>query len=203
MPEGLARALVVAGKLTSYQAAALSQGKARGLLIGNYFILDKLGAGGMGVVFKARHRRLGRVVALKILPPSLARNPDLFLRFRREVDVAAKLSHPNIVSVLDADDDRGVQFMTMEYIQGKDLDRLVRDHGVLPADQALDCVIQAARGLEAAPNDEALVTLAMRCPSEQRALVAGSRTRAAMDSVAARHPGSRLALGLEQAVRDR
>jgi eukaryotic-like serine/threonine-protein kinase len=148
--QGLARALVVAGKLTSYQAAALVQGKARGLVIGNYFILDKLGAGGMGVVFKARHRRLGRIVALKILPPSLARGKDLLLRFRREVDVAARLSHPNIVSVLDANEDRGVQFMTMEFIQGNDLDRLVRDGGALPVDQALDCVIQAARGLEAA-----------------------------------------------------
>ena len=148
--QGLATALVRAGKLTPYQAGALSQGKARGLLIGNYFILDKLGAGGMGVVFKARHRRLGRVVALKILPPSLARNSGLLSRFRREVDVAARLSHPNIVSVLDADEDRGVQFMTMEYIEGNDLDRLVRDRGALPVDQALDCVIQAARGLAAA-----------------------------------------------------
>ncbi len=146
----LARALVRAGKLTPYQAGALSQGKARGLLIGNYFILDKLGAGGMGVVFKARHRRLGRIVALKILPPTLARDKDLLSRFRREVDVAASLSHPNIVSVLDANEDRGVQFMTMEYIEGKDLDRLVRHGGVLPVNQALDCVIQAARGLEAA-----------------------------------------------------
>ncbi len=147
---GLAGALVRAGKLTPYQARALAQGKSRGLVIGNYFILDKLGEGGMGVVFKARHRRLGRVVALKILPPSLARDRDLLSRFRREVDVAARLSHPNIVSVLDADEDRGVQFMTMDYVQGNDLDRLVRAGGVLPVDLALDCVIQAARGLEAA-----------------------------------------------------
>ena len=146
----LARALVRAGKLTPYQAGALSQGKARGLLIGKYFILDKLGAGGMGVVFKARHRRLGRIVALKILPPTLARDKDLLSRFRREVDVAARLSHPNIVSVHDADEDRGVPFMTMEYIEGNDLDRLVRHGGVLPVSQAIDCVIQAARGLEAA-----------------------------------------------------
>ncbi len=146
----LARALVLAGKLTAYQAGALVQGKARGLVIGNYLILDKLGAGGMGVVFKARHRRLGRIVALKILPPTLARDSDLLSRFRREVDVTAKLSHPNIVSVLDADEDRGVQFMTMEYIKGNDLDHLVRDGGVLPVDLALDCTIQAARGLEAA-----------------------------------------------------
>jgi serine/threonine protein kinase len=146
----LAKALVRAGKLTPYQAGAISQGKSRGLVVGNYFILEKLGAGGMGVVFKARHRRLGRIVALKILPPSLARHPSLLARFRREVEVAARLSHPNVVRVLDADEDRGVQFMTMEYIEGNDLDRLVRVGGALPVDQALDCVIQAARGLEAA-----------------------------------------------------
>jgi serine/threonine protein kinase/WD40 repeat protein len=148
--QGVAQALLAAGKLTRYQAAALAQGKGRGLLIGNYLILEKLRAGGMGVVFKARHRRLGRIVALKILPPSLARDKTLLSRFRREVDVAAKLSHPNIVSILDADEYRGVQFMTMEYIEGTDLDHLVQESGVLPVDLALDCTIQAARGLEAA-----------------------------------------------------
>ena len=147
---GLARALVRAGKLTPYQAGALLQGKERGLVIGNYFVLGKLGAGGMGVVFKARHRRLGRVVALKILPPSFGRDRSLVLRFRREVEVAARLSHPNIVSVLDADEDRGVHFLTMEYIDGQNLDQLVREGGALPLKQALDCVIQAARGLESA-----------------------------------------------------
>jgi eukaryotic-like serine/threonine-protein kinase len=145
-----ARALVKRGKLTPYQAGAVLEGKARSLVIGKYFVLSKLGAGGMGVVFKARHRRLGRVVALKMLPPSFTAEPELVRRFRREVDVAARLSHANIVSVLDADEDRGVHFLTMEYIDGHDLNRLVRDGGVLPLAQALDCVIQAARGLESA-----------------------------------------------------
>ena len=123
----VSRALVRAGKLTAYQAGALAQGKAQGLVIGAYLVLDKLGAGGMGVVFKARHRRHGRVVALKILPPSFGRDRDAVPRFRREVEVAARLDHPNVVAALDADEDRGVHFLTMEYIEGRDLDRLVRD----------------------------------------------------------------------------
>ncbi len=146
----LVRALIRAGKLTAYQAAALAQGKARGLVIGDYLVLDKLGRGGMGVVFKARHRKGDRVVALKILPPSFARNTDAVKRFRREFEVAARLSHPNVVAAIDAAEDRGVQFLTMEYIEGNDLDEMVADLGPLPLKLALDCTIQAARGLEAA-----------------------------------------------------
>jgi serine/threonine protein kinase len=147
---GLARFLQQAGRLTAYQAAAIYQRKSRGLLIGNYLILEKLGAGGMGMVFKARHRKLGRVVALKILPPSFARDRNAVLRFKREVEAAGRLKHPNIVAALDADEDRGVHFLVMEYVEGSDLDRVVRHRGQLPLGQAVDFLIQAARGLEAA-----------------------------------------------------
>ncbi len=147
---GLSRALVSAGKLTPYQAAAIYQKKSRGLLIGNYVILDKLGQGGMGVVFKARHRRLGRVGALKILPPSFARDRQAVMRFRREVEAAGRLKHPNVVAAVDADEDRGVHFLVMDFVQGRDLDHVVRERGPMPVSQALDCLMQAARGLEAA-----------------------------------------------------
>jgi serine/threonine protein kinase len=147
---GLAQRLVNAGKLTAYQSAAVYQGKSRGLLIGNYFILDKLGGGGMGIVFKARHRRAGGAVALKILPPSFARDRTAVLRFRREVEAARRLNHPNLVAAIEADEDRGVHFLVMEYVQGRDLERVVREQGKLMVAQAIDCVIQAARGLEAA-----------------------------------------------------
>ncbi len=147
---GLSRALVKAGKLTPYQAAAVYQKKSRGLLIGKYVILDKLGQGGMGVVFKARHRRLGRVGALKILPPSFARDHQAVMRFRREVEAAGRLKHPNVVAAVDADEDRGVHFLVMEYVEGRDLDHIVRERGPMKSVQAIDCLIQAARGLEAA-----------------------------------------------------
>ena len=104
----------------------------------------------MGVVFKARHRRLGRVGALKILPPSFARDRSAVMRFRREVEAAGRLKHPNLVAAQDADEDRGVHFLVMDYVEGRDLDRVVRDRGPMQVTQAIDCLIQAARGLEAA-----------------------------------------------------
>ncbi len=135
---------------TPYQSAAIYQKKSRGLLIGSYLILDKLGQGGMGVVFKAQHRKTGKVVALKILPPSFARDQQAVLRFKREIEAAGRLKHPNIVAALDADEDRGVHFLVMDYVACSDLDRVVRERGPMPVVQAIDCVIQAARGLEAA-----------------------------------------------------
>ncbi|MGO9465244.1 MAG: serine/threonine protein kinase [Isosphaeraceae bacterium] len=146
----LAGALIRAGRLTAYQAAALAQGKTKGLLIGDYLVLDKLGQGGMGVVFKARHRPTGHVVAMKVLPPSFGRDRAAVQRFRREVEIASRLDHPNLVAALDASEVQGVYFLTMEYISGYDLERLAADGGPLPIDLALHCTIHAARGLAAA-----------------------------------------------------
>jgi serine/threonine protein kinase len=146
----LAAMLVRANRLTDYQAAALVQGKARGLVVGPYLVLNRCGQGGMGVVFKARHRPTGQVVALKILPPSFARDATLVQRFQREVAAAARLDHPNIVRVVDASQDRGVHFLAMDFIEGRDLRSIVNSGGPLRIDQAIDCTIQAARGLEAA-----------------------------------------------------
>jgi len=147
---GLSRALVKAGYLTPYQAAAVYQNKSRGLLIGNYLILDKIGQGGMGVVFKARHRKLGRLGALKILPPSFTRDRGAVTRFRREFEAAARLKHVNLVAAFEADEDRGVHFLVMDYVVGINLDRFVGEQGPLPVPQAVDYLIQSARGLEAA-----------------------------------------------------
>src|SRR5262249_42408472 len=128
---GLSRVLVKAGKLTPYQAAAVYQKKSRGLLIGDYLILDKVGQGGMGKVFKARHRKLGRLGALKILPPSFARDRDAVMRFRREFEAAGRLKHINLVAAFEANEDRGVHFLVMEYVEGMNLDRVVSEQGPL------------------------------------------------------------------------
>ena len=146
----LARSLVRAGYLTPYQASAVAQGKGMGLVIGSYLVLDKRGQGGMGVVFKARHRESGKLIALKILLPSFGRDGEAVQRFRREFELAASLNHPNVVAALEATEDRGVQFLTMEYVEGHDLEDMVREVGPLPIKTSLHCAIQAARGLAAA-----------------------------------------------------
>jgi serine/threonine protein kinase len=116
--------------------------------LGNYVILRRIGQGGMGQVYKARHERMKRVVALKVLPKEVAGSPDAIRRFQREVEVAAKLSHPNIVTAYDADEVGGMHFFVMEYVEGSDLGRLVREQGPFPVREVVDDVIQAARGLE-------------------------------------------------------
>ena len=146
--EALAREMFKRGKLTKFQAQAIFQGKTRGLVVGNYVMLDKLGQGGMGQVYKARHKRMDRVVAIKMLPSTPNRSPEAVQRFHREVKAAAKLSHPNIVTAHDADEANGVNFLVMEYVDGQDLAATVKDHGPLPVAQAVDCAVQAARGLE-------------------------------------------------------
>jgi len=156
LPEGrrpsdtrqLLQEMVRRNKLTKFQAQAIYQKKARGLVMGNYVILDKLGEGGMGQVFKARHRRMERVVALKLLPPTATRSKDAVERFQREVRAAAQLSHPNIVRAYDADEAGGVHFLVMEYVKGEDLASLGAKKEAIPVDRAVDYVMQAAKGLE-------------------------------------------------------
>jgi formylglycine-generating enzyme required for sulfatase activity/serine/threonine protein kinase len=146
--EGLARELVQAKRLTRYQAAAVAQGKAKSLVFDEYVILDKLGQGGMGVVLKAEHRRMKRQVAIKIIAPAAVKSPDAVRRFYREVEAAARLSHPNIVAAHDAREYHGSHCLVMEYIEGRDLAAIVKQHGPLPVRQAVECILQAARGLE-------------------------------------------------------
>ncbi len=144
----LAKALVRMRWLTVYQAKKLIAGKADDLVIGPYVILDKLGEGGMGYVFKATQLSLGRVVALKVVRSALLQNETALKRFRREVKAASDLTHPNIVRVFDADQIGDQHFLAMEYIQGCDLTQFVKDRGPLPLDMACSYIRQAALGLQ-------------------------------------------------------
>ena len=146
--EDLAKVLVKYRRLTKFQAQAVYQGKTKGLVLGNYLVLDKIGQGGMGYVYKAQHRRMKRVVALKVLPSAVAKDPQAIQRFQREVEAAAKLSHPNIVTAHDADQSGETYFLVMEYVEGGDLAALVRERGTLTVGKALDYTLQAAKGLE-------------------------------------------------------
>jgi len=146
--EEIASALVRQGKLTEYQARAICNGQTKHLTLGDYKILEKIGEGGMAQVFKARHRRLERLAAIKILPDSALNTPGAVDRFHQEVKTAARLTHPNIVITFDASEQDGVHYLVMEYVEGKDLATVLNDRGPLSVPQALDAVTQAARGLE-------------------------------------------------------
>src|SRR5262249_46466637 len=126
----------------------LFRDRGQDLVIGQYVLLERLGEGGMGKVFKARHRNLKRVVALKIIRKERLAKPDVVRRFRREVEAAAKVKHPNVVLAFDADQIGPVCFIAMEYVEGIDLSRWLKTRGPLPLDQACDYMRQAALGLQ-------------------------------------------------------
>lgn len=146
--EELARELVREKKLTKFQAEELWRGKGKSLVLGNYVLLDKIGAGGMGQVFKAEHRRMHRMVAIKLLPTAMTKDKAAIARFEREVTAAAKLRHTNIIAADDADQANGVHFLVMELVDGSDLSALVKKNGPFPVAQAVNYILQAAKGLE-------------------------------------------------------
>lgn len=144
--QDLARVLVQNGKLTKFQAGVVVDGMGKSLLFGEHVVLDQIGAGGMGRVYKAKHRRMDRIVALKVISPTAMKDADAVKRFEREVRAAAKLVHPNIVHAYDASQQDGVHYLVMEYVDGPDLLSLVKKLGTLTVKQAVDFIAQAARG---------------------------------------------------------
>lgn len=151
--EELVRELLRQKKLTKFQAEELWRGNGKSLVLGNYILLEKIGQGGMGAVYKAEHRRMKRRVAIKMLPPAMLKDADAVARFQREVEAAARLNHPNIVTAHDADEANGAHFLVMECVDGKDLSALVKQNGPLPLAQALNYILQAAKGLEFAHSE--------------------------------------------------
>ena len=114
----------------------------------DYVLLGLIGTGGGAKVYRARHKRMDRIVAVKMLPPSAMRDADVVERFHREAKTAGKLIHPNIVTAFDAGDHQGIHYLVMEYVDGRPLTEIVEEQGPLPVDVALDYILQAARGLQ-------------------------------------------------------
>ncbi|CAN5567173.1 hypothetical protein BH09PLA1_BH09PLA1_04410 [soil metagenome] len=127
-----------------------------GATLGGYHISQKIGAGGMGAVYLARQISLDRNVALKVLAPTLANDPQFVARFTREAYAAAQLSHHNVVQIHDIGAESDLHFFSMEFVEGRTLAKMVDEHGKVDAEQAVGLVLQAARGLKYA-HDHGLI----------------------------------------------
>lgn len=119
-------------------------------LLGPYRILSKLGAGGMGTVYKARHQHLDKIVAVKVLPARLTREPEAVARFKREMKAVGRITHPNIVQAFDAGEIDGTHFLAMEYVDGTDLNQLVKTNGPMTVPNACKAIRRAALALSTA-----------------------------------------------------
>ncbi|MBY0457782.1 MAG: serine/threonine protein kinase, partial [Gemmataceae bacterium] len=137
------------GWLTAYQIREVAKGRGAGLRIASrYVVQDVLGEGGMGRVYKVHDTRMGRDAALKVIRKEKLSNALAVNRFEQEIRVAAAMDHPNVVKVYDAEELDGYHFYVMEFIDGSDLTKLVRDHGPMPVPEACDAIRQAALGLQ-------------------------------------------------------
>jgi serine/threonine-protein kinase len=119
------------------------------LFHGRYEILGPLGRGGMGMVYKARDRTLDEVVAIKVLRPDFAQDPRMADRFKSEIKLARRIRHRNVCGIHDYGEDRGLLYISMEFIEGVDLKRILRERGALASEKAYDVAIQVAEGLQA------------------------------------------------------
>ena len=145
--DGFAQRLLAQKLLTEFQAKQLLAGRGASLVMGDYAVLAEIGAGGMGQVYKARHRRMERIVALKVMSSAAMKDEAAVKRFQREVRAAARLEHPNIVTAYDSGEAGSVKYLVMQFVDGGDLSDLVKKNGPLPIEKAADYVVQAARGL--------------------------------------------------------
>ena len=120
------------------------------VLGGRYEILQMLGEGGMGAVYKARDRELDRFVALKLIRPELAANPSILARFKQELLLSREVTHRNVIRIFDLGDADGVKFITMEFVEGQDLRSLIQEKKKFPPEEAVELMQQVCRALEAA-----------------------------------------------------
>ncbi len=147
-PGKLAGLLVRDGYLTHFQAEQILQGKWKRFTLGKYKILEKLGSGGMGHVYLCEHKHMRRRVAVKVLPTAKAADASALERFYREARAAAALDHPNIVHAYDIDQDETLHFLVMEYVDGANLQEIVKKSGPLDPLRAAHYIRQAAIALE-------------------------------------------------------
>jgi response regulator RpfG family c-di-GMP phosphodiesterase len=155
-PYALLDLLETESLLTTYQASRLRAGKITGLVLGNYRVLDRIGTGAMGIVYKGDHIRLRHTVAIKVLSCGDDQNPVLLARFYSEMRAVARLRHPNIVAAMDAGEAAGepgeptLHYFVMEYVQGQNLEEYVKDNGPLSPARACQIIYQVATALEEA-----------------------------------------------------
>ncbi len=133
--------------LTQYQAYLLVRGHADGFFLNEYKILERLGQGRMAGVYKAQHQ-LGQIVAIKVLPPSKARDPHMQARFQREARLAVRLKHPNIVRTFQVGKAGALHFLVMEYLEGEPLDEVMARRKIFPPAEAVRLIYQALQGLQ-------------------------------------------------------
>ncbi len=144
----LAKALQRHKVVTRWHCEKLLQGKYKGFFLGNHKLLGHIGSGGMSSVYLAEHTKMHDLRAIKVLPQSKLGKSSYLARFQQEAKAIASLNHPNIVRAHDIDNQGNTHYIVMEYVDGNDLQTIIKKKGPLPFDQVAEYIAQAARGLQ-------------------------------------------------------